>query len=339
MTGITEVRGMQSSLKRYKIWEMQAKGPPTPPVGVIFDTALSRSEHVLALGALYRLQASRDARVAGLSVSRPDLRVAAFCDALSRSLSGNGGRNPAPIGISSKAVQGRNALPLAEAVLNARTPDGAPRYPHGVQKLNDTADVAALIRNGISAQQPQNGAVVVAGPLSNLSAALTLPDVLELAPKRVRSLVLACTPDEVRADLDAARKVLQLWPTPVMMADLSELLFPGATLQAKFEWASIHPVRDAYEADGKMPYDAPLQSAAAVLYAAKPKSELFAVSAAGKVDIAADGRMRFTEGAGGTHRMLRVAAGQKDAAVEALVSLITAPAAQPGAGRGKGKQE
>lgn len=48
---------------------MQAKAN-APPVGVTFDTALSRAEHVLALATLYKLQAARELRTASLSVSR-----------------------------------------------------------------------------------------------------------------------------------------------------------------------------------------------------------------------------------------------------------------------------
>jgi hypothetical protein len=83
---------------------MQAKGN-APPVGAIFDTALSRSEHVLAMAVLYKLQTARELRVASLSVSRADLRATALCDALVRFLSGSGSRNAAPIATKCKRLQ------------------------------------------------------------------------------------------------------------------------------------------------------------------------------------------------------------------------------------------
>jgi hypothetical protein len=318
---------------------MQLKSGP-PPVGVMFDTALNRSEHVLAMAALYKLQSTREARVASLSVSRSDLRIAAFCDALARYLSGAGSRNVAPIGIPAKLAQGQPANAMAEAVLNERTADGQPRYPHGITRLNDTADVAALIRNGISAQQPDNGGVVVAGPLSNIAAVLALPEVPDLAAKRVRALVIAATAEDLRADLPAVRIVMQRWPTPLALVEVPELMFPGGELAMRFAWAANHPVRDAYEAFQKMPYDAPLQSAAAVWHAVHPQSELFALSGPGTIDIMDDGRTRFTASGNGTHRMLRVAPNQRDAAAQAIVELISAQPQPPsGAGRGRGKQE
>jgi hypothetical protein len=314
---------------------MQAKGN-APPVGTIFDAAFSRSEHVLALAVLYKLQAARDLRVASLSVSRADLRATALCDALARYLSGSGSRNVAPVAMSSHEMQALAAKPMIEAVLNEKTPAGEPRYPQGINKLNDTAEAAAMIRNGISAQQPGNGAVVVAGPLTNIAAAMVLPDVKDLVPKRVRALVIAATPDELRADLPAARKVLADWASPVIFVEAPNLAFPGAQLESRFAWAPNHPVREAYKAFQTMPYDAPLASAAAVLYAARPSSDLFMLSSAGTLELADNGIVRLEASGAGTRKFVRIQVNQQEAAVQALVELITAQPAPPPAGRGRG---
>lgn len=302
-------------------------------MGAIFDTELSRSEHVLAMAVLYKLQTGREVRVASLSVSRADLRATAFCDALARFLAGAGGRNVAPVGMSNRPMQALAASPMIDAILGEKTPAGEVRYPHGIKKLNDTADPAAMVRNGISAQQPENGVVVVAGPLTNLVAAMALPDVKDLVPKRVRVLVIAATADELRADLPAARKVFAEWAGPVVFVEAPGLVFPGAQLEPLFAWAMNHPVREAYKAFQTMPYDAPLQSAAAVLYAARPASELFTLSAGGTLQVDDNGNVRHQAG-GGTRKMLRIAADQQAAAVQALVQLVTEQPAAPAAGRG-----
>jgi len=311
---------------------MQAKGN-APPVGAIFDTALSSSQHVLAMAALYHLQAARETRVASLSVSLPDLRVVAFCDALARYLSAS--RNTAAIGMPTPQMQALAQNRMAEAVLGERTPAGEPRYPHGIMKLNDTADVAATIRNGISAQQPGNATVIVAGPLSNVAAAMVLPDMAELTPKRVRVLVLAASADDLRSDLAAARKILADWPTPLVLVDAPGVVFPGAQLESRFVWAMNSPVREAYRAYRPMPYDAPLQSAIAVLHAVRPASEFFNLSVAGTIEVAENGSTRFQPGTG-TRRLLRLAENQQEAAVQALVELVTAQPPQPQTGRGRG---
>lgn len=316
---------------------MQFKAPPPPP-GIVFDTALQRSEHVLAMAVLYKLQSAREARAASLSVSTPHLRAAAFCDALARYLSGSGGRNPAPVGIPAALQDNPPANSMADAVLAERTPQSAPSYPHGIQKLNDTADVAALIRNAISAQQPGNAAVVVAGPLSNLAAALQLPDLAGLVTARARELVIAATAADLRADLPAAREVFRAWPGSVALVETPSLVFPGRELDARFAWAENHPVRDAYRAFQTMPYDAPLASAAAVVRAARPASGWFTVSEPGTIELANDASLRLVPGSG-KHRWLRIAPGQASAATAGLVELITAQPPPPAAGRGGPKQE
>jgi len=312
---------------------MQAKGTP-PPVGALFDSSFSRSEHVLAMAVLYKLQTLRDLRVASLSVSRADLRAVGFCDALARYFTGPGSRNIAPVAMSSHEMQALASRPMIEAVLGERAPTGEVRYPQGIKKLNDTAEPAALIRNGISAQQPGNAVVIAAGPLSNVVAAMALPDVKDLAPKRVRTLVIAATPDDLRADLPAARKVLAEWAAPIAFVEAPELTFPGGQLEPRFAWAENHPVREAYKAFQAMPYDAPLAAAAAVLYAARPASDLFTTSGAGALEVADDGAVRHQPSGSGTRKIVRIAASQQEAALQALIDLIAAQPAAPAAGRG-----
>ncbi len=312
---------------------MQAKGN-APPVGAMFDAAFSRSEHVLAMAVLYKLQTARELRVASLSVGRADLRASALCDALARYFTGPGSRNIAPVAMSNHEMQALAATPMIDAVLTERTPTGELRYPQGIKKLNDTAEAAAMIRNGISAQQPGNGVVVVAGPLSNVAAAMALPDVKDLVPKRVRALVIAATPEELRADLAASRRVLTEWASPIVFVEVPELKFPSDQLESRFTWAPNHPVREAYKAYQTMPYDAPLASAAAVLYAARPGSELFTLSNAGTLEVADNGTVRHQPSATGTRKIVRIAPNQQEAAVQALVELVTAQPAAPAAGRG-----
>lgn len=314
---------------------MQLKGGPVP-AGVIFDTALSRIEHVLAMAALYKLQAMREARVASMSVSRPDLLTAAFCDAMVRFLAGGARGAPAPIGTSAGDPHAQPPNAMAEVVLNASADDGKPRYPRSISKLNDTADVAALIRNGISAQQPDNGAVFVAGPLSNLAAAWALPDVPPLAAKRVRALVISASAEDWKADLKSARKLVASWPTPIVFADIPNLNYPGAELEQRFAWSMNHPVAEAYRSYQRMPYDAPLQAAAAALYAVRPGSPFFETSAQGSVEILDDGRTRFAASESGSHRMLRLAENQNEAATSALADLVSGQPPAPPAGRGRG---
>lgn len=315
---------------------VQAKGSK-PPIGVVFDGAVGESiDAMLGLAVLYGLRAGNELRVASLSVSEHDPRAASLCDAIARYYVPSP-RGAALIGMATGAQSTGGAMPMAEAVLGKRNADGKPRYPRVVEKWKDTADVAALMRNGMSAQQPENGAVVVAGPLTNLAAALALPDTTDYIKARIRSLAIAANESDIKKDLAAARKVLGDWPGPVVFAsaELATLVFPGSTLDQRFAATPDHPIADAYRAFHTMPYDAPLTAGAAVFYSAHPDSPLFKLSEPGTITLLDDGKTRFTPGTQGRHRMLLAAPGQTEAAIKTLADLPPKHPVQNTGGRGQ----
>ena len=61
---------------------------------------------------------------------------------------------------------------------------GGQRLPARAAVLNDTADPVAVIRNGLSAQIDQNGAVVLAGPPVNLLGVIARPDGRDLGDQQ-----------------------------------------------------------------------------------------------------------------------------------------------------------
>ena len=63
---------------------------------------------------------------------------------------------------------------------------GAPVYSHGIEKLTDTAEVRALIRNALTQQPDQSCVVVLTGPATNLARTLDLPGVKELIARKAR---------------------------------------------------------------------------------------------------------------------------------------------------------
>ena len=64
---------------------MQNQGQERPPIGVIFDCGLGNSiDEALALALLYGLDGKNEARVISLSVSKPNLKAAALCEAIAR---------------------------------------------------------------------------------------------------------------------------------------------------------------------------------------------------------------------------------------------------------------
>jgi hypothetical protein len=233
-------------------------------------------------------------------VSRPSLKAAAFCDSLARFYGGPSGPFTPPVTIGMATGKAAQDPPMLATV--------AAKYPSPVQKLNDTADPVALIRNALTAQTSQNAAIVLAGPAVNLLNLLELPGAKDLIVRNVKFLVAA--EPHVSRDAASAKQLYATWPTPIVVApaELGDALpFPGAAIERDFAWSTAHPVADAYRAYRPMPYDAPSWAMVAALYAGRPQENYFSVSDAG------DRRKRLT-----------LDPSQKDRIIQAYTELASA---------------
>jgi len=218
--------------------------------------------------------------------------------------------------------------------LSKKNADGAPVYSHGIEKLNDTAEVTALIRNAFTAQQDQNAVVILGGPATNLVKVLDLPGVTELIARKVRFLALAggAYPDgqpefNIKCDIPAAKRLFAEWPTPIVASGYEvgdAVRFPASSIEKDFAWAAAHPVVDAYRAYKPMPYDAPTWDMAAVLYGVRPEEGYFKLSDPGTIRVMDDGRTTFTPSAGGKQRYLIVAPEQRERIVKTYTEIASA---------------
>jgi hypothetical protein len=233
--------------------------------------------------------------------------------------------------------------PAIAAVLAKAGADGQPAYPRGIDKLNDTADPVALMRNALTAQRDQNGAVVLAGVPANLLSLLALPGGKEWVAQKARVLSIAggrfgksAVDPVIRADVAGFRQLLADWPGPVVMAgaELNEALpFPAGSLADIASWAPNHPAVDAFQALSPVPDVAPSRALAAVLHAVSP-DDYFALSEPGTVTVLDDGRTRFTASPGGTHRYLMAKPDERAHVLETYVTMITSqPPPPPARGR------
>lgn len=310
-----------------------------PPMGVIFDCDFgNRIDTVLALCVLYGLDQKNECRVYSLTVSKASLRAAAAAEVIGRfyalsqqNLNGPVGRVLA-MGLND---QGKDTAdtPIIKALLETQV-DGKPKYIHAMQSINDTAEPAPVIRNALTAHHDQNSAVVCAGPLTNLAATLNLYQALPWVEKKARYLVVAAgdfanpgKPDpKLAADVAAARKVLADWPTEILFAgaELAKAApFPATSIEKDFAWTQTHPLIEAYQAAGKMPYDAPTWDVAAVLQAVRPKEQYFKVSEPGTVTVSDNGAVTFTPKAGGRHRYLIADPSKKETLQAAMAELAS----------------
>ena len=307
-----------------------------PAVGVFFDSDFSTIDSLLAVSLIYGLQGKNACRMAIVTLSRSNLAVAGFTDAVERFYHGPAGNfsQLPPVGMNTMGAAG-DTSPAFVIPFQKKNADGLPVYINQVRTVIDTADPNTLIRNYLEAQYPQHSFFVLAGPATNLAAALEFPGMKELIAERSSHLVIAggafdgSGPEaHIKADIPAARKVMADWPSPIVMSGHevgAALEFPGSSIDKEFAAAvPNNPVADAYRAYRPMPYNAPSGAMAAALFAIKPGDGYFKLSGPGTIHVQDDGATAFTPSAGGRHQYLIADPAQKDRILQAYVELASA---------------
>jgi len=298
---------------------LQFPGQAKPPVGIIFDSDLgNRIESALALALLYGFDGKNEIRMVSVSTSKDNLSSAAFGEIISHFYTGSSPfLRTLPVGMSADG-KFKEDTPMLEAVLSRQ-------YAISIHKLNDTAEVAPLIRNAFTAQHDQNAIVVLAGPATDLVRVLELQGARDWAERKVKFLSICGT--SLGADPAAAKKLFAEWPTPIYVTapDIGEkVLFPAASIEKDFAWSNVHPVVDAYRGNKPMPYDAPTGDMAAALYAARPQETYFKVSDPGTFSVTDNGRVQFGASAKGNQHLLQFDPAQAERIVKVYTEVASA---------------
>jgi hypothetical protein len=318
---------------------LQPRQTEKPAIGIVFDSAFSRVDDALALALLYGLDGKKEERFVSVSVSRANLKAAIYSDIVGRFYAGAvsgaigfGGRT-LPVGLadssSLKDDEAFFAKPLSKTLL-----DGKPAYPSDIKSDIDTAEVAAVIRNALTAQWDGNTIIIVSGPASNLVSVLDTGGAKDWIQRKVKLLVFTGgrfpegAPDaNIKADIESARKLFAEWPTPIVAcgAEMDGVIsYPATSIEKDYAWSPAHPVVDAYLAGGTMPYDAPVWAMNSSLYAVRPQEGYFKVSDPGTIAVLEDGRTKFTPSSNGKHRYLIYDPAQKERIVKAYTEIASA---------------
>ena len=300
------------------------------PLGVIYNTSMTRPDAALALAELYAFQGKRESRMGAVCVVGAGLKAAVFCETVAKFFTP--GQNPnansvLPIGLAAVDPLPPDP-PFVLPALERKTPEGQPEYVNTIRRVADTSLAEAVLRNGVIFNA--EAVVLLSAPATYLAKSLDLLGTKELYQARVKRLVIVDS-GEPQKDVAALRKVLAEWPTPIFFCgrEVGESLpFPGASLSKEFAWAGAHPVVDAYRAFQQMPYDTPSHDLAAAHYAVHPDSGFFQLSDAGSLVVADDGAVRFVPGAGKV-RALKPDLAQKDKIIQAFVDMASTKPVQP----------
>jgi len=307
---------------------MQGRFGGRQPIGVVYNTSMSRPDAALALALLLGYEGKREARTFAVAVTGSGFGAAVFCDVLINMYNLQG-RTPNSNSLLPVGLSATNPLPadspMVKAAVERRDANGQPAYPRSIRRLADTADVAALLRNSLTGIQDGNAVMVLSAPATGLARSVELPGSLEVIAKKIKTLVVCDAPGP--QDASALRQVLALWPTPVMLCGREigdSLRFPGASLDSSFSWTPAHPVADAYRSYQSMPYDAPVWDMAAMMYAIHPEAGFFEESAPGVIQVRDDGRLEFRTDPAGKHKMMKLSDIRKQAALQAMVDVASA---------------
>jgi len=304
-------------------------GRGKPSAGVFFDSDFTQLDSLLAVAVLYGLQGKNDCRMAVITTPRPDLKTVGYVDMVERFYHGPG-RNFAqvtPIGMRTEGKPGETPQAFITP-FDKKKEDGTVAYTNQVKSVIDTGDPNTLYRNYLEAQADQNAFFVLAGPATNLAAALEFRGMKDLLAAKIKYLVVACGETHFQADIAAAKKLFAEWPGPIMVAgpDIpAALQFPGACVAKEFAAAEPNnPVADAYRAWSPNLANTPSLATAAALYAGRPKEGYFKLSDPGGISVRDDGRTTFTASASGKHQSLIPDPEQKEKALAAMVELASA---------------
>ena len=318
---------------------MQPRQTEKPAVGIVFDSALSRVDDALAMALLYGLDGKKEERLVGVSVSRANLKAAIYSDIVGRFYAGAvsgaigfGGRT-LPVGLADsgalKADEPFFALPVAK-----KNAEGKPVFESDIKEDLDTAEVAAVIRNALTAQWDLNTIIVVSGPASNLARVLAAGGAKDWIQRKVKLLVFTGgrftdgpAEGNVKADIESARRMFADWPTPIVVcgAEMDGVVsYPATSIEKDFAWSPAHPVVEAYRAGGAMPYDAPLWAMNSAMYAVRSQDGYFKLSEPGTIAVLDDGRTKFTPSAKGRHRYLIFDPSQKARLIKDFTEIASA---------------
>ena len=306
-------------------------GRGKPSAGAFFDSDFSTIDSVLAQALLHGLQGKNDCRVAIVTMSRPNLAVAGFTDMVERYYRGPAGNfaQVPPMGMRTSGQPGATSPAFTEP-FTVKKEDGTPRYVNHVKRVLDTGDPNTLLRNYLEAQYDKNGFFILAGPATNLAAALEFRGLKELIAAKTNYLVAALN---VEADVPAAKKVFADWPTPIYSVSPdagAAIPFPGASIDKEFVAVNPdNPLIPAYRAYKSMPYDTPAPAMVATLYAARPKEGYFNVSDPGTITFRDDGHALFTASAQGRHYQLTVSPEKREKVIQTWVELASAKPVLP----------
>ena len=250
-----------------------------------------------------------------------------------------------PIGRVENGIDSNHdSLNYGEVVSIMKDEQGQPFFHRPDFKDEELPEAVSLYRRVLSSQADSSVVLVSAGFSTNLIKLLrSEPDAYsslngkELIRQKVKLLSIMAgsfgpyplSEYNVVKDISAAQAIANEWPTRVVYTPFEvgeQVKYQASTIEQDLNWASHHPLVQAYKSFMTMPYDREMWDAVATLYAIEPSDTYFTLSPWGDVHVDDEGITTFTPRAGGTRAYVTMNNAQASAAQYRIWQLTTRPA-------------
>jgi inosine-uridine nucleoside N-ribohydrolase len=309
------------------------------PLRLIFDTDMGNDvDDAMALAMIHTLETRGVCKLLAVTVTKDSPNAGPFVDVINTFYN----RGDIPIGVVRGGV-------TPEAGRFLKLADDAARYPHDLRSNADAPDAVEVLRRTLAAQPDRSVTLVQVGFFTNFARLLASPaDAISplngrdlIAKKVVQLSVMAGSftaikgekrflEYNVKIDVPSAQRLVKEWPTPIVWSGFEigvAAPYPHQSIERDFAYVAHHPIKDAYYAYEPPPHDRPTWDLTAVLTLIDPDARYLTRSAAGRVDVAADGYTSFKPAPEGRDRYLSMTATQSERVREALIWLTSTPPA------------
>ncbi len=309
------------------------------PVRLIFDTDLGDDiDDAMALATIHALQSRGECELLAVTIAKDNELSGPAADAINTFY----GRPDIPIGVVKNGKRPQESR-FTPSLVNTKNGEQQ-RYPHTLQSGKDAPEATELLRE-ILAKQPDHSVVFAqVGYSTNLARLLdSKPDKhsplsgRDLVAQKVKLLSMMAgnfgaaqnKPEfNIVQDLESAKKVINDWPTPVVISGFEiglNIPYPWQSVENDFGYVADHPIREAYLAWDKKPHERPTWDLTSVLYAIRPDHGYFGLSDPGTATVDERKLTQFEFDPDGKHRYLTVTPEQIIRVKEALVQLTSQP--------------
>src|SRR6185503_5804511 len=114
------------------------------PIGIVYNTSMTRPDAALALAAMHLMELRRETRMGSVCVVGAGFSAAVFCDIIAKMYSfGNPNGNQA-LAVGLAVEQGVPDSPMVKIAVERTTEKGELLYPRTLRRVADTSAPAAV---------------------------------------------------------------------------------------------------------------------------------------------------------------------------------------------------